>query len=327
MEEKKSNFPNITLGQYKGLAVTRRVRPVSDQTVEQEMQHLTRTHASYHPTTAPAKTGSRVMIDFVGYMDGVEIPDSRMEKVLVILGSGKLLPAAEQAVYGHCAGETFRFDFTYPDHFRVEELSGKTAQFEITLHSVTEKQTPALNEDFAKACGYASLDEMRVAVRAKKQKIHEDGADRAASAKLLEMAGANLTVKISPETIQKAADNEMKMLIARLIRSNMTIEEHCRRNNTTASQLEADFRAQAETKIRTMLAARAIAEKENITVSPYEVEAEYARLSRQKDTPEDEIRKVLSPDAVAAVLAAQKVQRFLLENAVVTTEYTGSEKE
>ena len=47
-------------------------------------------------------------------MDGKEIPDSRMEKVMVVLGDGKLMPAAEQAIYGHRAGEVFRFDFTYP---------------------------------------------------------------------------------------------------------------------------------------------------------------------------------------------------------------------
>ncbi len=49
------------------------------------------------------------------------------------------MPAAEDAIYGHSAGETFRFDFTYPEEFRVPELSGKTAQFEINLHSVAEK--------------------------------------------------------------------------------------------------------------------------------------------------------------------------------------------
>ena len=104
---------------------------------------------------------------------------------MVVLGDGKLMPAAEDAIYGHKAGETFRFDFTYPAEFRVPELSGKTAQFEIKLHSVAEKTTPELTEDFAKSLGYASLAAMREAVRAKKMKIHEDAADRAAGQKLL----------------------------------------------------------------------------------------------------------------------------------------------
>ena len=110
----KKNTPEVKLGQYKGLAVTRHVRPVTDKTVDIELVHQTRMHAVYHPTTEPAKRGFRALLDFAGYMDGKEIPDSRMEKVMVVLGDGKLMPAAEQAIYGHRAGEVFRFDFTYP---------------------------------------------------------------------------------------------------------------------------------------------------------------------------------------------------------------------
>ena len=190
MSNNAKNLPEVKLGQYKGLAVTRHVRPLSEKTIDQEMVHQTRMRSIYHNSTAPAKRGSRVLLDFVGFMDGEEIPDSRMEKVMVVLGDGKLMPAAEDAIYGHTAGETFRFDFTYPEQFRVEELSGKTAQFEIKLHSVAEKTTPELNEEFARAQGYADLAAMRETVRAKKRKIHEDAADRAAGQELLAKAGA-----------------------------------------------------------------------------------------------------------------------------------------
>ena len=155
----KKNTPEVKLGQYKGLAVTRHVRPVTDKTVDIELVHQTRMHAVYHPTTEPAKRGFRALLDFAGYMDGKEIPDSRMEKVMVVLGDGKLMPAAEQAIYGHRAGEVFRFDFTYPQDFRLPELSGKTAQFEIELRSLAEKVTPAPDEAFAKSL--ASTPSMR----------------------------------------------------------------------------------------------------------------------------------------------------------------------
>ena len=327
MEQKKKNLPEVTLGQYKGLAVTRHVRPVTDKTVDIEVLHQTRMHAVYHPTTAPAKRGFRALLDFVGYMDGKEIPDSRMENVMVVLGDGKLMPAAEQAIYGHRAGETFRFDFTYPAEFRVPELSGKTAQFEINLRSVAEKHTPELTEEFAKSIGYDSLAAMRESIRAQKQKIHEEGADRAAGQRLLEMAGANIEVHIASETLDRTADNEMKLLGERLSRSGLTVEQHCKNSHTTPEALEKDYRAQAESRIRFVLAARAIAEAEGIVVHPEEVNAEYRRLSQLQDTPEAEIRKALAEDAVAAALAAKKVQRFLLDNAQVTTVTDAPEKE
>ena len=327
MEKKKYNFPEVKLGQYKGLAVTRHVRPVTEKTLDIEMVHQTRMHATYRPTQEPAKRGCRALLDFAGYMDGKEIPDSRMEKVMVVLGDGKLMPAAEQAIYGHKAGETFRFDFTYPAAFRVPELSGKTAQFEITLHSVAEKTTPELTEEFAQSAGYASLAAMREAVRAKKQKIHEDGADRAAGQKLLEMAGANLTVTVPEAVLDRTADNEMRMLEQRLSRSNITLEKHCKNSHTTAAALRAGYRDAAERNLRSMLASRSIAEAENITVSTLEVNNEYRRLSQLQDTPEAEIRKALPEDTIAAALAAKKVQRFLLDNAQVTTVTDAPEKE
>lgn len=319
MEQNASALPKVTLGQYKGLDFTRRVRPVSEKAVELEASNLTRTHAPFVPVELPAARGMRVTLDFEGFLDGTPIPDSRMENVTVVLGTGQLMPAAENAVYGHKAGEDFRFDFTYPAEFRVPELSGKTAQFEIKLHSVAEKTTPELTEDFAKSLGYASLAAMREAVRAKKMKIHEDAADRAAGQKLLEMAGANLTVAVPEAALDRAADNEMKLLTQRLSRSGISMEQHCKNSRTTADALRAGYRADAERKIRTMYAARAIAEAEGITVRTEEVNNEYRRLSVQQDTPEADIRRVLTPETVAAALVAQKVQRFLLDNAVVAS--------
>ena len=320
-------YPEVKLGQYKGLAVTRHVRPVTDKTVDIELVHQTRMHAVYHPTTAPAKRGFRALLDFVGYMDGKEIPDSRMENVMVVLGDGKLMPAAEQAIYGHRAGEVFRFDFTYPQDFRLPELSGKTAQFEIELRSLAEKVTPAPDEAFAKSLGFDSLDALKADLRAKKQKIHEEGADRAAGKQLLDMAGANMTVDLPAEILDRTAQNEMKLLKERLSRSGITLEQHCKNSRTTPEALEKDYRAQAESRIRFVLAARAIAEAENIVVHPEEVNAEYRRLSQLQDTPEAEIRKALPEDTIAAALAAKKVQRFLLDNAQVTTVTDAPEKE
>lgn len=319
MEQTANALPPVTLGQYKGLPVTRRVRPVTEAAVASELKSLARRHAPFCATSAPAARGMRVTLDFEGFLDGAPIPDSRMEQVTVTLGTAQLMPAAEQAVYGHCAGETFRFDFTYPEQFRVEELSGKTAQFEIKLHSVAEKTTPELNEEFARAQGYADLAAMREAVRAKKRKIHEDAADRAAGQELLAKAGANLTVDLPEAMLDRTADNEMRMLEQRLSRSNITLEKHCKNSHTTAAALRAGYRDAAERNLRSMLASRSIAEAENITVSTLEVNNEYRRLSQLQDTPEADIRRVLSPDTLAAALVAQKVQRFLLDNADITT--------
>ena len=257
MEQNANALPKVTLGQYKGLEFTRRVRPVSEKAVELEAANLTRTHAPFAPVEKSAARGMRVTLDFEGFMDGAPIPESKMENVTVVLGTGQLMPAAEDAVYGHKAGEIFRFDFTYPAEFRVPELSGKTAQFAITLHTVEQKQPVPLDDAFAKTLGFDTVDALKESIREKKRRSHEANADRIAGAALLGMAGANLTAEL--------------------------------------------------------------AKAEQITVSNAEVDAEYVRLSKLHDTPEAEIRNVLSRDAVASAVITQKVQRFLIDHANITS--------
>ena len=319
MESNQNNIPEVKLGQYKGLAVTRHVRGLSEKTLDIEMVHQTRLHAFYHNSEEGAKRGSRVLLDFAGFMDGKEIPDSRMEKVMVVLGDGKLMPAAEDAIYGHKAGETFRFDFTYPAEFRVPELSGKTAQFEICLHTVERKQVPPVDDALAKSLGYADLEALRESLREKKRLSHEANADRIAGAALLDMAGANLTVELPAELLAQNAEYQMTQLRQRLRKSQMTMELYCKSAGLTPEQVREGYRREAERQLRAMLAVRAIAEAEKITVTQQEVDAEIARLSKLHDTPEEEIRKVLSRDAIAAAVTNQKVQRFLLDHAALTS--------
>lgn len=319
MEQTANTMPAATLGQYKGLAFTRRVRPVSDKAVEADIGNLARVHAPFVPTDAPAARGMRVTLDFEGFLAGAPIPDSRMKKVTVVLGTGQLMPAAEEAVYGHCAGETFRFDFTYPAEFRVPELSGKTAQFEICLHTVERKQVPPVDDALARSLGYDDLDALRESLREKKRLSHEANADRIAGAALLDMAGANLTVELPAELLAQNAEYQMNQLRQRLRKSQMTMELYCKSAGLTPEQVREGYRREAERQLRAVLAVRAIAEAEQITVTQQEVDAEYARLSKLHDTPEEEIRKVLSRDAVAAAVTNQKVQRFLLDHAALTS--------
>ena len=174
------------------------------------------------------------------------------------------------------------------------------------------------------------LDDPQRALRADRVGVEcvvDDAHARAAGKQLLDMAGANMTVDLPAEILDRTAQNEMKLLKERLSRSGITLEQHCKNSRTTPEALEKDYRAQAESRIRFVLAARAIAEAENIVVHPEEVNAEYRRLSQLQDTPEADIRRVLSPDTLAAALVAQKVQRFLLDNAQVTTVTDAPEKE
>ena len=136
---------------------------------------------------------------------------------------------------------------------------------------------------------------------------------------LLGMASANLTAELDNAILDQNADHDMNALRERLRRSKMTMELYCKAGQTTPDEVRAAFRRDAERKMRSILAVQAIAKAEQITVSNAEVDAEYVRLSKLHDTPEAEIRNVLSRDAVASAVTTQKVQRFLIDHANITS--------
>ena len=186
-----------------------------------------------------------------------------------------------------------------------------------------QKQTVPLDDAFAGTLGFDSVDALKESIREKKRRSHEANADRIAGAALLDMAGANLTAELNDAILDQNAERDMNALRDRLRRSKMTMELYCKAGQTTPDGVRAAFRRDAERKMRSILAVRAIAEAEQITVSNAEVDAEYARLAKLHDTPEPEIRKVLSRDAVASAVTTQKVQRFLIEHANITSVVEG----
>ena len=123
--------------------------------------------------------------------------------------------------------------------------------------------------------------------------------------------------------LDQNAERDMQQLQRKLDRSKFTLELYCQVNGTTPGQLRANFRWDAERRMRSVLAARAIAEAEHITVSNEEADAEYARLSKLHGTPEAEIRQVLTREAIASAVTTQKVQRFLIDHADITSVVEG----
>ncbi len=177
-----------------------------------------------------------------------------------------------------------------------------------------------MDDALAKSLGYEDLDALSGEPAGEKAPFPTKPTPTAlAGAALLDMAGANLTVELPAELLAQNAEYQMTQLREKLRKSKMTMELYCKSAGLTPEQVREGYRREAERQLRAMLAVRAIAEAEKITVTQQEVDAEIARLSKLHDTPEEEIRKVLSRDAIAAAVTNQKVQRFLLDHAALTS--------
>ncbi len=284
MEQNANALPKVTLGQYKGLEFTRRVRPVSEKAVELEAANLTRTRAPFAPVEKSAARGMRVTLDFEGFMGRRTHPGKQNGKCDRGAGHRSADARRRGCRVRPQSRRELPVRFYLSSEFRVPELSGKTAQFAITLHTGEQKQPVPLDDAFAKTLGFDTVDALKESIREKKRRSHEANADRIAGAALLGMAGANLTAELDNAILDQNADHDMNALRERLRRSKMTMELYCKAGQTTPDEVRAAFRRDAERKMRSILAVQAIAKAEQITVSNAEVDAEYVRLSKLHDT-------------------------------------------
>lgn len=160
-------YPEITLGDVSSREIEKQTLVVSDAEVDKTLEALRKQRVTYAAADRAAQKEDRVIIDFLGRVDGTEFDGGKAEDFAITLGAGRMLPDFEKGVEGIGAGEKRTIDVSFPENYNAKELAGKTAQFDITCKSVEAPQLPALDDEFAKQLGIAGGDvaKMREEVR------------------------------------------------------------------------------------------------------------------------------------------------------------------
>src|SRR3954466_8687269 len=211
--------PGAELGEYKGLEVGREEPEVPKEAVEGELKRLQEGFASLNPVERKAKEGDVVLIDYEGKIDDVAFEGGTAKDYLLELGEGRVLPELEQALIGAKPGDERQAEVPFPDDYPAEEVAGKTAEFEVTVKEVREKELPELNDDFAaEASEFDTLDELRDEIRGRIAAALEHPADDEFRAAAVDAAAANATIDLPKELVHARA-HEMWDRFERSLRS------------------------------------------------------------------------------------------------------------
>jgi trigger factor len=161
-------YPEVKIGDLSTVRIERPMASVEPQDVEHTIDILRRQRVRYENVDRPARSGDRAMVDFTGRIDGVEFPGGQAKDYAIVLGEGRMLPAFDAALSGMRAGEHKSFDLTFPADYHGKEVAGRSARFELALHSVAEPHLPEVDAEFAKAFGIASgnVDDLRAEIKA-----------------------------------------------------------------------------------------------------------------------------------------------------------------
>ena len=313
--------PEVTLGDYAGLNVTKKVKTVDESLVDAEIKRMQDRNGRLLTREGAAENGDTVDIDFEGFVDGVAFEGGKAEHYSLVLGSGSFIPGFEDQVIGHSAGEEFDVNVKFPEQYQAEELAGKDATFKIKLHEVKYKELPELDDDFAKDVSeYDTLDELKNSIRKNIEENNNKQADAQVENDLIEQVVNGMTVEV-PEAMYEARVEELVQDFQyRIAQQGLKLEQYLQYMGMKLDDFKAQFHEQAEKQVKMRLAMEAIVAKEAIQATDEEFENEIKRIADAYKMEVEKVRSVVDEAAVKADLAVNKAIDFVKEKANVTVE-------
>lgn len=301
--------PEVTLGDYKNIEVTKQDRTVTDEDVADELESRRQRAVELALKDDAAEEGDTVVIDFEGYKDGEKFDGGSAENHSLELGSGQFIPGFEDQLIGAKSGDEKDVEVTFPEEYGAEELAGQDVVFKVVVHEVKEKRVPELDDEFAKDVDdeVETLDELKDKIRQQLEKSKERAATEATDDEAIQKAVENAEVPEIPEAmIDEEVDRQFNLFINNLQQQGISKDQYMSMIGTSEQELRNQFRNEADFNVKTNLVLEAIAKAENIDVTTEDIDAEIKDLAEQYGMEEDRVRGILSEDLLKHDISLKK---------------------
>jgi trigger factor len=271
--------PEVTLGDYQHFNFTPELDTIDDARIDQVVEELRDQNATLSPVEERgAQDGDYAVISFVGTKDGQPFEGGTSERMPLILGQERLIPGFEANLVGLTVGDTTEFDITFPDDYGEGSLAGQVAHFSVELKELREKILPDLDDDFLASLGdFASVDALRSDVRRRLEASALDRARHGFADRIIEYAVANATVELPDVLIDQEVEVMHDEFKGSLARQGIGEDAYLKAVEKTTGDLHADFRPNAEKRVKTLLVLSKVADIEGVEVPDADVEAEVAQ--------------------------------------------------
>ena len=309
-------YPEVTLGQYKGLEVEKAEVTVSDAQVQAELDRMAQNVASTETVERAAEMGDTANIDFEGFDNGVPFEGGKGENFDLKLGSGQFVPGFEEQIVGMNAGEEKDIDITFPEDYH-KDLAGKPVVFHVKLNKLTVTNVPALDDEFAKDVSeFDTLEELKADIRAKaleqaEKRIASDFENAA-----VEKAAENTTVEMPKALVENELDTQMERFAYQLQMSGYSMEQYAKMMGGDVSTMRNAFRPAAEKQAKISVTLEKIVEVEGLTVTDEEIEEEFKSLAEQYQLEVDKVKEMVPMGELTGSLTTRKAVKLIADSAV-----------
>ncbi len=309
-------YPEVTLGQYKGLEVEKAEVTVSDEQVQAELDRMAQNVAATETVDGPAKMGDTANIDFEGFDNGVPFEGGKGENHDLKLGSGSFVPGFEEQIVGMSAGEEKDIDITFPENYH-EELAGKAVVFHVKVNKVTETIVPAMDDEFAKDVSeFDTLEALKADIRAKSLERAEKTAQTNFETACVDKAAENTTVDLPNALVERELDTQMERFAYQLQMGGYSMEQYAKMMGGDVSTMRNAFRPSAEKQAKVSVTLEKIAEVENVAVTDEEIADEIASLAKQYELEVEKVKKMVPAEELTESLKTRKAVQIIVDSAV-----------
>ncbi|MBP3413365.1 MAG: trigger factor [Oscillospiraceae bacterium] len=310
-------YPEVTLGEYKGLEVEKTEVSVDASEVETEIQRMANNAASISTVDRPAELGDTAVIDYEGFKDGVPFEGGKAEKYELKLGSGSFIPGFEEQVVGMTAGEEKDIDVTFPEEYHAADLAGAPVVFKIKLHEVKETKIPEIDDEFVKDVSeFDTLEELRADVEKTILTNKQEGVNRAFENAAIEKAVANMTAEIPDSMVEEELEREMERMDYELRAQGASLEAYAQMLGGDMNAIKNSLRPGALNAVKINVMLDAIASAENIEVSEEECEEEFAKMAERYNMGVDKVKEIMKVDELKGDMQLRKAARLIADTAV-----------
>ena len=309
-------YPEVTLGEYKGLEVEKGEAIITDAQVQAELDRMAENVASTETADRAAQMGDTANIDFEGFDNGVPFDGGKGENFDLKLGSHSFVPGFEEQVVGMSAGEEKDIDITFPQDYHAE-LAGKAVVFHVKVNKVTATNVPEQDDEFAKDVSeFETLEALKADIRAKALEKAQKQIDSAFEQACVDKAAENATVDMPNGLIEMELDNQMERFAYQLQMSGYSMEAYAKMMGGDVNTMRNAFRPGAEKQAKVNVTLAKIVEVEGLEATEAEINAEFESLAKQYEMEVEKIKEMVPVAEVKTSLETRKAIKLIVDNAV-----------
>ena len=322
-----TTYPEIEIGEYKGLKAEKTAVKVDAAEVNAEVNAMAERNARMVSVEdRAAKDGDTVIIDFEGFTDGKPFEGGKAEGHSLVLGSGQFIPGFEEQLVGMEIGEDRDINLSFPEQYHAPELAGKAVVFKVKLHEIYNEKEAELNDEFAASLNFPevqSVEDLKKYINEYLEYQVEARKADAAREKLYDQILESSSCLVSPQAVETAVNMQLQQMAASFAQQGVAMEQYLQMTGKTMDSLKDELKPVAQKQVKLEAVLDEIIRVENITVSDEEMDEQYELISQKYGQPVDVVKQVLPKAQLKPDLLRMKASQLIIDAAEIIMEESG----